>query len=146
MKNAYVAALRATALVGLAALGAACSSSEGKFAVCGVSSAITAPDGPRGHAVVTRDSLWRERLVQEVAAVRADTTVRVLLVHATAVGTADREFVTARGGTIVEEHDEWNGIVGGFTVEALRAFAPQASTTRIIDAHLVSERVLPPCD
>jgi hypothetical protein len=131
------------AIVAVAVALAACSS-EGRFSVCGVA-ALEVPTGPRGHGAPTRDSLWPAKLAEEIAAVPADSVVRVLLVHASAVTAADREFVVARGGTIVEEQPSWDGFVATFTVEALRAFAPQASTTRIIDAHLVRTRVLPPC-
>lgn len=77
---------------------------------------------------------------------RADTVVRALLIHQTDVTDADREYVTSRQGEIVQEPADWNGIVAAFTVAEVRAFAPTAPTTRIIDAHVVSERILPPCN
>lgn len=138
--------------VGLLVTGA-CSSSEGRFSVCGITSSITAPEvvsptalAPRFHTVITRDTTWPTRLTDEVAGMRDDTVVRALLIHQTDVTDADREYVTARQGSIVDEPTDWNGIVAAFTVEALRAFAPATPTTRIIDAHVVSERILPPCN
>lgn len=134
-------------------LASACGSSESKFSVCGVTSSITAPTpagpgmpSPRFHTVITRDTTWPARLTDDVATMRADTTVRVLLIHQTDITQADREYVTTRAGEIVDEPVDWNGIVATFTVTALRAFAPATPTTRIIDAHVVSERILPPCN
>lgn len=72
--------------------------------------------------------------------------MRALLIHQTDIGAADREFVIARGGTIVDEPADWNGIVATFTVTALRAFVDGVPMNRIIDAHLVTENVLPPCE
>lgn len=131
----------------------ACGSSGNRFSVCGVTSSITAPmpvlaraPEPRFHSIITRDSVWPTRLTAEVATMSADTSVRVLLIHDTDVIESDREYVTARQGSIVDEPADWNGIVAVFTVRALRAFAPTTPTTRIIDAHVVSERILPPCN
>jgi hypothetical protein len=138
----------------------ACSSSEGTFSVCGLTATITAPDRPaesravspafapaiRFHGGISTDSAWRERVVEELTTIRADTTVRVLFVHKTAVVADDRTRITTAGGTIVEEPADWNGIVATFTVAAIRAYAPTAPLDRVIDGHVVRERVLPPCD
>jgi hypothetical protein len=133
---------------------AGCSSSEGQFSVCGIAGSITAPVAPsaalepvlRFHGTITPDSAWRERVVQELGPVRADSVVRLLFVHQSSIVAADRDRVTAGGGTIVEEPAEWNGIVATFTVAGARAYVPGLSLARVIDGHLVTERVLPPCD
>ena len=133
---------------------AACRSADGRLSVCGVSPSITAPQATRGdlapvlrfHGTVTPDSAWREKLVQALATAPADSLVRVLFVHGTAVTTDDRTRVQSAGGTIVEEDADVNGIVASFTVAAVRAYAPTAPLDRVIDGHLVTVRVLPPCD
>lgn len=144
---------RTGALLGAAALVAACGS-EGTLRVCADAPSITAPaGGARGervpalrlHGTVTRDSTWPARLTQEVAPASADSLVQIVLLHATAVTAADREFVTGRAGFVVGELPASNGILARFTVGSLRTFIPQASTTRIIDAHLAVDGVIPSC-
>ena len=133
---------------------AACTSGEGRLSVCGVSPSITAPDEARGdlapilrfHGTVTTDSAWREKIVQALQTAPADSLVRVLFVHGTAVTTEDRTRVQSAGGTIVSEDADANGIVASLTVAAVRAYAPTAPLDRVIDGHLVTDRVLPPCD
>lgn len=137
---------RSLCAVSLALLLMACSASDSSFAACGYSSSITVPSRPRFHTIITVDSTWPTRLEADVAAAPADSVVRALLIHKTDIGTADREFVTERGGTIVDEPADWNGIVATFTVTALRAFVDGMPMNRIIDAHLVTENVLPPCE
>ena len=125
----------------------ACSSSDSSFAACGYTSSITAPSSrPRFHTIITTDSTWPARLEADVAAASSDSVVRALLVHDTDVGPADREFVTSRGGTIVDEPSDWNGIVAAFTVTELRSFVAGVPMNRIIDAHLVTDNILPPCE
>jgi hypothetical protein len=145
---------RAGLLLGAAAIVAGCGS-DGTLKVCAAAPSITAPLGtPMGarepvlrfHGGVTRDSTWPARLTQEVAAVRADSIVQVLLVHATAVNAGDREFVTTRAGFVVGEVPASNGILARFTVETLRTFIPQVSTARVIDAHLSATGSIPACD
>ena len=124
----------------------ACSSSDSSFAACGYTSSLTAPSSPpRFHTIITRDSTWPDRLEDDVAASPADSVVRALLIHETDIVASDRDFVTSRGGTIVDEPADWNGIVATFTVAQLRAFVDGVPMNRIIDAHLVTENVLPPC-
>jgi hypothetical protein len=144
----------------LACLALAGCSSEGTFSVCGVTASITAPSAApaarigaadlvpamRYHGSASTDSAWRERVVQELTNVRADTTVRVLFVHRTSVAADDRTRITTAGGTIVEEPAAWNGIVASFTVAAIRAYVPTVSLDRVMDGHVVRDRVLPPCD
>lgn len=133
---------------------AACGSDGAEFGACAargdvVRGDITGPPhptAPRFHDAVTSDSAWRERIVEDVAAFRADTTVRVQLVHKTAVAAADRDRVTTAGGTILGETAAANGITAAFAVATLRTFAPSAPLDRVIDAHLLGANGLPLCD
>ena len=146
--------MRATLVLALGAAVAACGESGGQLSVCAARGAlgrgeITGPaygERPRLHDAVTTDSAWRERLVGEVAAFRADTTVRVLFVHRTAPTDADRERVTAGGGTILSEVGQFNGIHASFGVAGLRTYAPTVPLERVIDAHLVGADGLPICE
>ena len=126
---------------------AGCSSSESSFEACGYASSISEPRSrPLFHTIITRDSSWPARLEADVAAAPGDSLVRALLIHETDVMAADREFVTSRGGLITDEPSDWNGIVATFTVAQLRAFVDGVPMIRIIDAHLVTENILPPCN
>lgn len=122
---------------------------DSSYSVCLPVGDVTAPSpldvAPRRHGTVTRDSTWPGALVDSVAAMRADTTVQIQLVHATAVVQSDRDFVVANGGTVAAEDPDENAIIATFTVAALRSWVPGSATTRIIDAHLVRDRVIPPC-
>ena len=135
----------AVLLLATTALLAACGSDGAEFNTC-ARGAITAPPSPRYHDVVTTDSAWREHIVEDVATFRADTTVRVQLVHKTAVVAADRDRVTTAGATIVGETAAANGITAAFTVASLRTFAPSAPLDRVIDGHLLGANGLPLCD
>ena len=142
-RHRFVVACAAFALAGMAA----CSSSSSSFAACGYSSSIAGPGSrPSFHTIITHDSTWPARLEADVAAAPSDSLIRVLLIHETDIGTADREYVTSRGGTILDEPADWNGIVAAFTVAELRTFVDGVPLNRIIDAHLVTENVLPPCE
>ena len=121
----------------------ACSSSESSFSACGYASDVA---GPQFHTVITRDSTWPERLAADVATASSDSTVLALLIHETDIILADREYVTSRGGAITSEPIDWNGIVAEFDVASLRTFLTDVAMDRIIDAHLVTENVLPPCN
>jgi ABC-type glycerol-3-phosphate transport system substrate-binding protein len=136
---------RLAIVVAVVALLAACGDSGATFDAC-ARGAITAPPSPRFHDVVTTDSAWREHIVDDVAAFRADTTVRVQLVHKSAVIASDRDRVTTAGGTIVGETPAANGITAAFAVASLRTFAPSAPLDRVIDGHLLGANGLPICD
>ena len=145
---------RITALAAFVALATALAcGSDSSFSVCGLSAAITAPPRVsaalepvlRFHGTITTDSAWREHVVEALTTAPVDSTVRVLFVHKTAIVADDRSRVTTAGGTIVEEPADWNGIVATFTVAAIRTYAPTAPLDRVIDGHLVTNRVLPPC-
>ena len=123
---------------------AGCSSSSGASGACG----FDAPTAVRFHNSISRNAQWPQQVALAVDEMPADSTVRILFVHASAVTQADRDFVTARGGAIEEipEAAEWNGIVAAITVADLRALAPEADTSRIWDVHVLGEAViLPPC-
>ena len=140
---------RATLAIALGAAMAACGESGGNLSVCASRGDITGPaygERPRFHDAVTTDSAWRERIVEEVADFRADTTVRVLFVHRTAPTAADRERVTAGGGSILSEVGQFNGIHASFGVAGLRTYAPTVPLERVIDAHLVGADGLPICE
>lgn len=126
---------------------AACSSSNSSFEACGYTSSIAGPGSrPSFHTIITHDSTWPARLEADVAAASSDSVVRALLIHETDIGPADREFVVSRGATIVDEPTDWNGIVAAFTVAELRSFVEGVPLNRIIDAHLVTDNILPPCE
>ena len=123
----------------------ACSSSSGESGACG----FGAPTAVRFHNSISRNAQWPQQVLLAVDEMPADSTVRILFVHATAVTPADRDFVTAHGGAIEEVPDaaDWNGIVAAITVSDLRDLAPEADTNRIWDVHLLRGAViLPPCE
>lgn len=127
------------------ALLAACSSSSGASGACG----FETPTAVRFHNSISRNAQWPQQVTLAVDEMPPDSTVRILFVHASAPTQADRDFVTARGGTLEEvpEAADWNGLVAAITVAQLRALAPEADTNRIWDVHLLGEAViLPPCD
>ena len=124
----------------------ACSSSSSSSGACGFPEPTAAV---RFHNSITRNAQWPQQVALAVDEMRADTLVRILFVHSSAVTQADRDFVTTHGGAIEDqpEADDWNGIVAGMLVSDLRELAPEANTNRIWDVHLLrGEVILPPCD
>ena len=116
-------------------------------AIAGPAEARLGSTKPRFHGTSTRNAAWAAELEDFTEAMPADSVVRALIVHATAVTEEDRTRTTEAGGTIVDEPPGWNGIVATFTVAEVRAFASaHAELTRIHDVHLVTEVVLPPCE
>ena len=85
-------------------------------------------------------------MVADVATFRTDTTVRVLLMHKSAVVSADRDRVTSAGGTVVSEPADVNGIQAASTTANLRTFVPTAPLDRVVDGHLLGENGLPLCE
>jgi len=123
----------------------ACSSSSGSSDACGFPEPTAAV---RFHNSISRNAGWPQQVVTAVDEMPSDSTVRILFVHSSAVTQADRDFVTAHGGTLEDLPDaaDWNGIVAALTVAEVRTVAPEANTNRIWDVHLLRDAViLPPC-